>query len=241
MAEVVTSEIADFDEDTRRTIQILRQVGDSQLVEKARLEQQISVGRITRPVTVGTKDGTFSVVEDEDDALVVLSSQEIMAQTLELIQRNLSTGIGQAVDIRCLEHLTPQSAALPPDSKHTFPVPGGKKRFAAAIGDGDTALNFAEEGKPGRGPRGIVFNGRGYVDAWYRFDPNPHSINKYNKKGKQQDLYRAAADAFVAQPVEGGNVAEAQSAEGGNTAEAPTPPQEFDFECYNTTFTATLQ
>lgn len=149
---------------------------------------------------------------------------DLIGIALSGIKRNLSTGIGRAIDARHLAQLFEGAvtAATPfEDVEVKKPVKGELKEGIKTI-----LLKYMEHfpGNPmGEGPRGIVVtlqNGMG--SRTYLFDINPHNVRGYNKD--REELYAKAAVQFY----------EIFNA-------TKTFPQNFTFSAYKETFTATLQ
>lgn len=109
------------------------------------------------------------------------------------VKKNISTGIGKAVDARYIPKLLNSRISvndlpyfLEPSEIPVFRIT--TKKF----GQGDCN---EDRGNGGRGPRYVEFSLQGMKGS-YKIEPNPHYISDYNKPGNQPKLYYAAAEAF---------------------------------------------
>jgi V8-like Glu-specific endopeptidase len=129
---------------------------------------------------------------------------------LDLIQRNLSTGIGKAIDIRHYENLFLEQAQLAED-EDSFSVARGKKLIKGKVwgkqqGQKLDLADYVEVryGKNGAGNRGIsiiLCPALGTGTYQYKISPNPHTASgNYNKN--QKELYSKAAEEIIRKFIE---------------------------------------
>lgn len=209
IAGVITSEIADFDPEFFKTAEILNQV-----------------------VKQHPKAGTSVSVTLKDGRPKRFSYFELISLGLQAIQKNLSTGIGQAIDVRHYESLRPGAPPLEESEDRNFPVGSGNGCVGGKVIEhrGKEQIGLCKyfedrNGSNGRGPRGIHVLllpelGRGK----FRYTlGNPHGAGNYNQ-GNQEDFYRKAAEKFVEIYRERGQVA----------------PRSFEFHACRRDYTAVM-
>ncbi|MCP5505625.1 MAG: trypsin-like peptidase domain-containing protein [Chlamydiales bacterium] len=98
---IITSEMADFYPEDLKTIQCMKMLN-----QHFKEHPPAEVSHISGVVTTqaGIKR-TFTVRQGGQEERLDLTDAEVMTRSLDLIQRNLSSGIGRAVDIRDCTHL----------------------------------------------------------------------------------------------------------------------------------------
>lgn len=217
---VITSELADFTPEDLKIIKILKALKEQK--ESQAIPTSLGLGSI-----VVNQHGTTTSVpiinEKGDLEAVAVNDRDTAILALDLIQRNLSTGIGKAVDIRGFQYLTNEAPLRADTSVYFFPTGRKKLQTSGTIKNTDNKklLAYAEvEYAAGAGARGIkITMSDGSGTFQYRFDENPHFYTKQynNNRGA---LYLNAAQA----------------------ASLLTPGiQTFTFEAYKKPFTARLQ
>jgi len=192
---VITSEVADFSPEDQKTIAIMKALSEIKRKQpQASHSNAITLDQhgVTVPIQITTSQGVETVLVNDRD---------ITCLALDLIQRNLSTGIGKAIDIRHYRHLFQEEPRLQEIDRYSFPVGKGKKLISNTVGETDgekrTFAKYMEVryGNKGRGNRGIHIMlcpalGKGPLN--YKFSPNPHTAQgNYNKN--QEELYKEAA------------------------------------------------
>lgn len=214
LAGVITSEIADFSPEDLKITAIMRAI----------VAQNRSKGAspgVTQTVTIQTPDGPEQIA---------INDTETISLALDLIQRNLSTGIGRAIDIRHSKHLFQKEPALQRMGTSSFPVGRGKGLVSNSITNdaGVILAKFMEvrSGKKGGGNRGIrivMQAAAGTGEYVYKFSPNPHTApGNYNKN--QPELYEKAAMKMMELSMQDRQV-----------------PQNFTFDACKHTYTANRQ
>ncbi len=202
---MITSEMADFSSEDLKTIAMMKALKElKETEERNNPPQNLNELRfdqhgVTTPITITKTDGSTEVIAVNDRSTTILA--------LDLIQRNLSTGVGRAFDIRALKYLTSEAVLETDKSTYFFPTGKGKKVFSGNItktivkkekGSEKTevveVLKYMEVryGK-GKGPRGIRLTMSDKSGSYvYKFTDNPHTKTpQYNNKGNE--LYDAAA------------------------------------------------
>ncbi|WP_075883964.1 S1 family peptidase [Candidatus Protochlamydia sp. W-9] len=181
---VITSEVADFSYEDREVI------SDMKLIRDSNSGYVIDYHR------------TYTTPEGEEIKKVI-TLNEILYLALDLIQRNLSTGIGKAIDIRHYEKLFQEQIQLTED-KDSFSVGKGKGK---KLIDGEinseqqqVLAKYIEvrygKGAGNRGIRIMLCQALGTGTSGYKFSPNPHTApGNYNKN--QTELYLNAAKEIV--------------------------------------------
>lgn len=98
---IITSEMADFYPEDLKTIQCMKALN-----QHFKEHPPAQVSSISGVVTTeaGIKR-TFTIRRGGQEERLDLTDAEVMTRSLDLIQRNLSSGIGRAVDIRDCTHL----------------------------------------------------------------------------------------------------------------------------------------
>lgn len=194
---VITSEVADFSPEDQKTIAIMNALSEGRKKQPKPVQSPHSThlgsNGITRSVQILTPLGTETVQVNDMDTICL---------ALELFQKNLSTGIGKAIDIRHYTHLFQKEPQLQETDNYSFPVRGkGKSSISGTVGfPGNVLAKYVEVryGKAGRGDRGVRIWGTalGRAALKYKFSPNPHNApGNYNKN--QQELYQNAANMIV--------------------------------------------
>lgn len=192
---VMTSEMADFSPEDLKTIQIMKGLKE---LKESKTEQNQSTNAmtinsegLTVPIQINTPAGVETVCVNDRDTTIL---------ALDLIERNLSTGIGRAVDIRAYKHLTSDISLERATGSYFFPTKGKGLIQGSLVNQGNQReyLKYMEvRFGSGKGPRGIrltMSDGSGSYN--YKFEQNPHtSPGNYNKN--QKELYLKAALEFV--------------------------------------------
>lgn len=151
------------------------------------------------------------------------SPLDLIGMALSVVKKNMSTGIGRAIDARHLKDLFSGIVAQSPSTGDLLV----KKPVKGEYAEGKTIIMKYMEHFPGNpygaGPRGVRINHK-QIDGprVYLFDLNPHDIKKYNKN--QNELYQEAARAFLEAFSQRNEV-----------------PDNFTFSAYGLSFVATLQ
>ncbi len=229
---IITSEMADFSVEDLKTIGIIEQLklASDNLLKAPPVGDGGTVIDSVLGLITGIKISTPAGTE-----VYPLSDRVVLGQAFGLIQRNLSTGIGKAVDIRGYKNLTDATAIATTTAPYFFPTKG-KKLIEGPIYYGEKTeangkktkiqiLKYMEVryGK-GKGPRGIritMSNGSGSFT--YKFSQNPHNApGNYNKN--QTELYENAGITFANQYMQN------------NTA-----PPSFTFSACQNDYTADIQ
>ncbi len=206
---VITAEVADFTPEDRKTIAIMQALKNKRNESPNTNAPLISVGRmslgndgITNSINIRTNQGPETIK---------LNDMDVIHLALDLIQRNMSTGIGKAVDIRHYGNLFKEEPKLEIEDKQDFLVGGKGKALIAKTVNTEIEKNGKPEqvglvkycevryGNSGGGNRGIRFFllpalGKGVIR--YKFSPNPHNASgNYNKN--REELYDKATAAFL--------------------------------------------
>ena len=204
---VITSEVADFSPEDQKTIAIMKALSESKSKSKQPLtgkrEMNINQHGITTSIEITTPEGVETVQ---------INDRETTVLALDLIQRNLSTGIGKAIDIRDYHHLFEKEPKLTEAGKYSFPVAGKGKKLISGTLVGEKNVKLAQYvevryGKSGSGNRGIrIISDHQTLPPGthqYKFAPNPHTAQgNYNKN--QEELYSQAAKTIVTTAVQNG-------------------------------------
>lgn len=221
---VITSEIVDLSLEDQKTIAIMKAMQEQR--ERNSLPPP-PLGTTSTSIAHGDLISSFPITTSEGTEQVTIGNRDTIVLALDLIERNFSSGIGQAIDIRHLANLSPEHSNLAASSRFSYPVRGkGKQLIRGTISQ---QLKYIEvRYGNGAGNRGIKINlvhlTPGVGPLTYKFSPNPHSEKRYNKD--QKALYRCAAERF--------SLLRLQQA-------AAAAPQQFNFQAYQIEFTATRQ
>jgi hypothetical protein len=196
---VITSEVADFSPEDQKTIAIMKALSEiKRKTPKQSHSNAITLDQhgVTVPIQITTSQGVETVLVNDRD---------ITCLALDLIQRNLSTGIGKAIDIRHYRHLFQEEPRLQEIDRYSFPVGQGKTLVSGQVvekeGQKRILAKYMEVryGNKGGGNRGVRITlcpvlGKGTFN--YKFSPNPHTAQgNYNKN--QEELYLNAALKIV--------------------------------------------
>ncbi len=136
-------------------------------------------------------------MEYSDGTFQTFSRDQQMMQAILQIQKNISTGIGKAIDARAIQLLFDKKVGPIHAKDSADDIQVGKKKDAVRRTYGETASNcskYRELAASGKGPRAIRVNIDGKPKE-YKVK-NPHQGKNYNKY--QGNFYLAAAEAIEA-------------------------------------------
>ncbi len=202
LAGVITSEIADFSLEDQQAIAVMSALKNKyESLDKKNLPS-VQFGSITLD-TRGVSE-KIAILTPDGQKEIEVNDRATIAQALELIQKNLSTGIGKAIDIRHYQDLTRTAPPLSRAFNDSFPVKGkGKKLYSRVLTDkAKTEIakllekRYGNTGGGNRGVRIILCAPLGKENKLYKFSPNPHTApGNYNNH--QPELYDKAGIAIV--------------------------------------------
>ncbi len=121
LAGIVTYQIADFSPEDQKTIAIMRALKTQRQITPANNTSGMSIGPhgFTSPVEIHTPQGRETVMVNDRDTICM---------ALDLIQRNLSTGIGKALHVRHLKDVCDgRMVSIEGFSSNAFPVMKGER------------------------------------------------------------------------------------------------------------------
>jgi V8-like Glu-specific endopeptidase len=227
LAGMITSEITDLSSEDQKTIRIMKE-----LKAYSDSHPHTNSGGVNFDFRGASIDVSVPT-PDNPNAKERISTLDSVVLSYELFEKNLSTGIGQAIDLRHYNDLFKESAT-PQRTSYSFPTGKGKGLITDSIPieHRDTkkpldAVKYMElrYGKGG-GNRGIVVTFPSSLKGekiCYKFSPNPHtSGGNYNKN--QKELYFNAAKKIVEFKFSIGNF-----------------PNQFSFEACQYEFSAVLE
>ena len=192
---VITAEVSDFSPEDLKTIQIMKQLKLIHDDKKSTVSTDSMVINSVMGLGVPIE---FETSEGKQKEMIY--DKQVMDLIFDLIQKNLSTGIGRAVDIREYEKLISETPVKKTTGPYYFPTKGKKPIMGSMImkETQKEILKYMEiRYGVGKGPRGIkiVMSDKSGVYE-YKFLENPHTVpGNYNKN--QKELYDFAAK-FVA-------------------------------------------
>lgn len=193
---MITSEVADLNPEDIRTMQIFQAFSEVSPPKLDVTDRDIGCSIIQSPKGYGIVVGMTTQGRTEN---IVLYHSDASIFALELFRRNLSTGIGRALDLRCHSCLSNNQPLNRLGGTAYFPTGKGKKPVQGKYpSTGQEILKYIEVRYGGNGPgnRGIrvtMVDGAGSYS--YKFSPNPHKApGNYNKN--REELYSEAAKAI---------------------------------------------
>ena len=140
--------------------------------------------------------GNQDEIEYDDGSTETFSRDQQIIQAVLGIEKNISTGIGKAIDARAIHLLFDKNVGLAHTKDSTDEIQVGKKKNAIPRTCGETSSKcskYRELAASGKGPRTIRVNIEGEQQEYKVKNPHKSNYNKY-----QGNFYLAAADAIEA-------------------------------------------